>query len=125
MTSRPQQPARRRAERTGRRAEWLAAQFLRLKGFSIIERRYKTPGGEIDLIAIRRSLIVFAEVKARADFEEAVFAVTPAARRRIAAAARLFMSRNPALANSDIRYDILAVAGWRIRHVADAWRDRE
>lgn len=123
MSAPPARRARRRAEKSGRRAEWLAAQFLRLKGFSLIARRYKTPGGEIDLIAKRGRLVVFTEVKARAGFDDAIFAVTPAAQRRISAAAAMFLARHPALADSQMRYDIIAVAGWRIRHIADAWRD--
>ncbi|MCR4283578.1 MAG: YraN family protein, partial [Bauldia sp.] len=42
--------ARRAAEKRGRRAETLAAWLLRLKGYRVLARRYKTPAGEIDLI---------------------------------------------------------------------------
>ncbi len=125
MNARPASHARRRAEKSGRRSEWLAAQFLRLKGFSIIATRVKTPGGEIDIIARRGKLAVFAEVKARADADTAIMAVTDRARRRISAAAAMFLSRRPDLADCDIRYDIVAVAGWRLRHIANAWRDGE
>ncbi len=114
---------KRAAERRGRFSEWLAALYLQLRGFSIMARRYKSPAGEIDLVARRGRLAVFAEVKARADADSAIFSVTPAARRRIAAAARMYIARKPALAECEIRYDIIAVAGWRIRHVKDAWRD--
>lgn len=114
---------RQRAERTGRAAEWLAAMALTLKGFSILARRRKTPAGEIDLIARRGPLIVFVEVKARAAFDDALFAVTPRTQQRISAAAALYLSRHPALAECAVRYDIIAVSGWRVRHVADAWRD--
>ena len=57
--------ARQAAEIAGRRAETLAAWYLRLKGYRIIESRYKTPVGEIDLIARRWGTTVFVEVKAR------------------------------------------------------------
>jgi len=116
-------PERRQAEAAGRRAEFIAAMVMRLKGFSIIERRYRAAGGEIDLIARRGGLIAFVEVKTRRRLDDAVFAVTPANRRRIASAAASFFARRPALAESAIRYDIVAIAGWRIRHLADAWRD--
>lgn len=114
---------RRRAEAAGRRSEWLAAMVLRCKGFSILARRYKAPVGEIDLIARRGGLLIFAEVKARASLDDAAGAVTYAARRRIAAAAAAFLARHPHLAQSDMRYDILAVAGWRWRHIPGAWRE--
>ena len=114
---------RRRAERTGRTAERFAAIFLTLKGFSVLDRRIKTPAGEIDLSARRSRLIVFVEVKARAALDDALFAVTPRTQQRISTAAALYLSRRPALAECAVRYDIIAVSGWRVRHIADAWRD--
>jgi putative endonuclease len=123
MNARATSDSRRKAETGGRRSETLAAIFLRLKGFSILAQRVRTPGGEIDLVARRGALLVFAEVKARKNFDAAVLAVTPAARRRIGRAASLYLSRRPDLARCAVRYDIIAVTGWRVRHLADAWRD--
>lgn len=113
---------RQRAEAAGRWSEHLAAMLLRLKGFAILEARYKTPVGEIDLVAKRSNLIAFVEVKARPTVEDALSAVSHRARRRIIAAADAFVSRHPHLAQCDMRYDIIAVAGWRLKHVANAWR---
>ena len=79
---------RRRAERRGRRGEWLAAAALLLKGYAILERRYTSPMGEIDLIARRGRTLVFIEVKARATLDDAVTAVTYTARQRICAGRR-------------------------------------
>lgn len=114
---------RRRAERSGRFAEIFAALLLTLKGYSILARRFRVGRGEIDLVARRGRLVAFVEVKRRASLDEAVFAVTPAARRRIEAAAKSFLSRRPALADADVRYDIIAVAGLRLRHLPGAWRE--
>lgn len=125
MTARPARAARLRAEREGRRAEWLAGLFLRLKGFRILARRFKSPAGEIDLVARRGGLVALIEVKTRPGLDEAVFAVTPKTRRRVEAAGRLFVARHPHLAALALRYDIIAVAGWRLRHIADAWREGE
>lgn len=116
---------RKAAERFGRRAEWLAGLLLAAKGFHVIERRFKAAGGEIDLAAKRGRLLVFAEVKARAGLDEAVLAVTGRNRRRIEAAGRILIARRPHLAEYALRYDIIAVAGWRVRHLADAWREGE
>ena len=116
---------RRKAERGGRRAEWLASLALMMKGFSILSRRYRTPLGEIDLIARRGRLVVFAEVKARRSADAAVEAVTASARRRIEKAAGLFLSRHSHLADCMMRYDIVAVSGWHVRHRPDAWREGE
>ena len=115
--------ARLKAERAGRRAEYLASLFLQLKGFGVLARRYKSPVGEIDLVARRGGLVAFVEVKARPSLDEAVFAVSPRARRRIEAAGRLFIAREPHLAALALRYDIIAVAGWRLRHLPGAWRE--
>lgn len=123
MTPRLDSAARRRAEKIGRRSEWLASLWLRLKGFSILATRAKTPGGEIDIVAQRGKLIAFVEVKARADADAAIVAVTAKSKRRICTAAKMFLARHRGLADCDIRYDIIAVAGWRIRHIANAWRD--
>ena len=115
--------ARQRAEKAGRRAETLAALYLTFNGFRILERRYKTHAGEIDLITKRGDVIVFAEVKARANVDLAVEAVTPKARRRIERAGHTFLSRNPQFADYGIRYDIIAVTGWRVKRIPDAWRE--
>ena len=118
-------PARQRAEKHGRRAETVAALLLRLKGYSILATRHRTPLGEIDLVARRGGMLIFVEVKARRTPEAALEAVTFSARRRIVHAAGLFLSRHPALADCAVRYDIIAIAGWRVHHLADAWREGE
>jgi putative endonuclease len=60
-----------RAYRHGLFAETVAALLLRLKGHRIIARRYKTPVGEIDLVALRGKRLAFVEVKQRKTFDEA------------------------------------------------------
>lgn len=110
------------AERQGRRVEWLASLFLQIKGYRVLARRFKAAGGEIDIAARQRDLLVFAEVKTRATLDDAIFAVTPQARKRIEAAGRSFIASRPHLASLGVRYDIIAVSGARLRHVEDAWR---
>ncbi len=114
---------RTRAERSGRRAETLAAWAYRLKGFEIMDRRYKAAGGEIDLVARKGPLLVFIEVKRRAAMDEALFAVTYKNRRRMEQAVKSWLARHSRLAQSDVRFDIAAVAGWRVKIVESAWRD--
>ncbi|HET6469484.1 MAG TPA: YraN family protein [Geminicoccaceae bacterium] len=106
----------------GRTAELVAAWLLRLKGFRIMARRYATPLGEIDLIAKRGRLLLFVEVKRRADLAAATEAALPRQRARIVRAAELFLQRRPDLAGH-CRFDLIAVAPWRWPvHVRDAWR---
>ncbi len=123
MNKAPANAAKRRAWRTGLWAEFLAAWLLRLKGFRILARRYRHPAGEIDIIARRGNLIVFAEVKARTTAGEALSAITPHQRRRIERAAESFAASAPGLQNSALRFDIVAVGstGWPV-HLSDAWR---
>lgn len=113
---------RKEAEKRGRRGEYLAAAALILKGYSILEMRYKTPMGEIDIIARRGKMIAFIEVKARPTTEDAINAITHEARRRICNAGAAYLARKR-LDNFDQRYDIIAICPRRWpMHVRDAWR---
>src|SRR6476659_9858971 len=93
-------PARVAAFRTGLSAESRAAAFLMAKDYRILAKRFRTPHGEIDIVARRRNLLAFIEVKARASLDEAAYAVTPRQQQRIIDAApsvsgvrRQFMNR--------------------------------
>jgi putative endonuclease len=110
-------------DRIGRSAEATAAWLLRLKGFRILERRFATPVGEIDLVACRGDLLVFVEVKRRGELAVASEAVLPRQQQRVARAAELFLQRRPAARSMRCRFDVVAVAPWRWPvHVTDAWR---
>jgi len=111
----------------GRRAEWVAAWWLRLTGCRILARRYRTPVGEIDLIARRgRRLLLMVEVKARPTAALARQAVPRRQRRRIALAARRFLAANPRYRDCAVRFDVVAVLPRRLPVVVrDAWRDEE
>lgn len=122
MTGRAANARRRRAEQSGRRAEMLAAAAYLMRGYQILERRFRAPQGEIDLIARRGRLIAFIEVKLRRDLDAAILAVTPAGRRRLERAAGGFLSLRPQFVEFAVRYDIAAVAGWRVSILQDAWR---
>ncbi|MFL5335748.1 MAG: YraN family protein [Geminicoccaceae bacterium] len=111
-------------ERAGRLAEAVAAWLLRLRGFRILARRYATPVGEIDLVARRGDLLVFVEVKRRLRAEDALAALQPAQQVRIARAAGAFLQRQPRLADCALRFDLVAIAPWRLpRHLPDIWRE--
>ena len=56
---------RQAAEARGRLAETIAANFLRLKGWTILDRRVRTPAGEVDIVMRKPGLVAFVEVKAR------------------------------------------------------------
>lgn len=112
---------RRGAEAAGRRGERLAGWWLRLKGWRILDRRVRTPVGEVDLVARRGSLIAFVEVKLRATAAELDFAIDERRLSRVAAAAEYLMTRY-AGPGDDIRVDVILIArGTRPRHIENAW----
>ena len=112
---------RKAAEATGRRGERLAGWWLRLKGWSILDRRVRTPAGEVDLVARKGNLIAFVEVKTRATAAELDFAIDERRLARVAAAAEYLMPRY-AGPDDDIRVDVILLApGTRPRHIENAW----
>jgi putative endonuclease len=115
-------PERVAAFRTGISAEGRAAAFLMAKGFRILARRFRTPHGEIDIVARRRSLIAFVEVKARASLDEAAFAVTPRQQSRIIDAAQGWLMAHPEHADFELRFDVILIAPRHLpRHLLAAF----
>jgi putative endonuclease len=115
---------RRAAWLRGRFGESLAAWWLRLKGYRILARDYRTPVGEIDLVARRGRVLAIVEVKARPSLEQAAESLGSRQRRRIERAAEVFLQRHPALQACDLRFDALLISPLnRPRHMIDAWRD--
>jgi len=113
---------RRGAHLYGLKAESIAALLLRLKGYTILAQRFVVSGGEIDLIARRGGVIAFVEVKARADLEVAALAISATKRRRIARAARVWLTRNPWAAGLTLRGDAVFIARRRFpRHAPSAY----
>ena len=110
------------AFRVGISAESRAAAFLIAKGFRILARRWKSPIGEIDIVARRRSLLVFVEVKARNNLDEAAEALQARQQRRIAAAAEVWLATYPDDAIRDFRFDAILVAPGKLpRHIPAAF----
>jgi len=103
-------PERVAAFRTGISAESRAAALLIAKGYRILARRFRTPHGEIDLVARKRNLIAFVEVKARASLDEAAYAVTPRQQQRIINAAQAWLMAHPEHAEFDLRFDAVLIA---------------
>jgi putative endonuclease len=115
-------PERLAAFKLGLSAESRAAMFLIAKAYRILARRWKTPFGEIDIVARRRHTLVFVEVKARATLEEAVEAVTERSKQRIISAAELWLAHNPRDAAGDIRFDVIVVTpGKTPQHIPNAF----
>ncbi|MDA9423198.1 MULTISPECIES: YraN family protein [Bradyrhizobium] len=115
-------PERVAAFQTGISAESRAAAYLMAKGYRILAKRYRTAHGEIDIVARRRNLIAFVEVKARATLDEAAFAVTLRQQRRIIDAAQGWLAAHPEHAEFELRFDAMLIAPKRLpRHVLAAF----
>ena len=120
--SKPKSKARIAAYLSGHRGEVLAAWLLRLKLYRIIGRRYKTPLGEIDLIATRFGTTVFVEVKARSKPASEAETLEAIRTSRIVAAAQYWLTRHPAKAATPLRFDVIFLAPGRWpRHVINAF----
>ena len=113
---------RRAAFERGLSAESRAAMLLIAKGFRIVARRWRSPVGEIDIVARRSRLLVFVEVKARDREDDAAEAVTQRQQRRLIAAAEAWLAVNPDDVTRNIRFDVILVAPRSLpRHLTNAF----
>lgn len=114
--------AKQKAYARGHKGEGLAALYLRLKGYRILEKRFKTPVGEADLIARKGKTLAFIEVKARETYAQGVEAVTRHQQKRVMRAAEYFLAHRDNLHGLTIRFDVIvALPGLRLRHIKNAW----
>src|SRR3954465_11716569 len=115
-------PERVAAPLGGLSAESRAAAYLVAKGYRIVARRFKSPVGEIDIVARRRGVLGFVEVKPRPPLDGAAESLLPRQQQRIAAAAGAWLAAHPEDGESDIRFDAVLVAPGRIpRHIPAAF----
>ncbi|HEU5046707.1 MAG TPA: YraN family protein [Rickettsiales bacterium] len=113
---------RKRSYLRGIAAEYWCAGLLLLKGYRIIQLRHRNRYGEIDIIAARRNLLVFTEVKARSAMETALYSVTPTKQQVIARAASAFIAAHEKYSHTDLRFDLMVVTSrFRIYHLENAW----
>lgn len=110
------------AGRLGREAEDAAARYLIERGFTIVTRNFRVPGGELDLVALDGEVLVFVEVKSRTTSqfpaEAALDAVKVARVVRAAEAYRVRMGER----SREERYDLVCLDPEGIRHYPDAFR---
>lgn len=112
------------AEKRGRSAETMACWYLRLRGWRILARRVRVPGGEVDIVARRGRTVAFIEVKARASEDAVAFALDDYRLRRVAVAAERLTPRY-LREGDDVRIDALFIVPGRWpRHLANVWQGR-
>jgi putative endonuclease len=110
------------AEQRGRGAETIACWYLRMRGWRILARRARVPGGEVDIVAKRGRTLAFVEVKARGDEHSAAFALDEYRLRRVAVAAERLM---PRFMNGvdEVRIDAIFIVPFRWpRHLINIWQ---
>lgn len=96
-------------------------------GMELLERRFRSPFGEIDLVMLDGDTLVFVEVKLRTHggTEAGQAAVTPQKRRRLVQAARCYLGAHPEHAGRCVRFDVVTVTGEGVSHVPDAFSGGE
>lgn len=107
---------------SGREAEEKACRFLKSQGYKIVVRNWRSPFGEIDIIAREGPILAFVEVKARSreDFGGPEGAVDAAKRHRIVVTARAFLMETKC--ELRMRFDVVAIVGGSMRLHRDAFR---
>ena len=105
----------------GHLCEELAIWLLRLKGYRILKRRYKTPFGELDILARRGKTLVAVEVKYRSTERAALESIQKKQQSRINNAF-LFFTQEIKWCPSIHRLDVICVTPWRFPlHIQNAW----
>ena len=108
--AKPKSEVKKFADGAGRRGEALAALFLQVQGYRVLDRRVKTPVGEVDLIVRRGRITVFVEVKSRSFSHQEADALYAVNRKRIVRAAQYWLIRNPARTHDEFRIDVIFLA---------------
>lgn len=108
----------------GSEKEMLAAEYLKKKGYFIIEKNYHVRQAELDIIARDESTIVFVEVKYRKNTSSGhpFEAVGIQKQRRICKAALFYMNQKKISPdNTSIRFDVVGIIGDKIEHLKNAF----
>lgn len=112
--------------RSGEAGEDLACDYLRARGYQILERNFRCRSGEVDIVAREGLATVFVEVKDRrgGSHGEGFEAVTFGKRRRLIRAARLYAA-SKGVSEQPIRFDVVSIdradGQSRVRHDQDAF----
>lgn len=108
----------------GRKGERAAAKYLKKNGYKILKRNWKSPFGEVDIVASNKKYLAFVEVKTRTcdAFGEPQEAVGSTRQKRYRNAAKYYLLKNPQ--EIMILFDIIEVfpnEKWRINHIENAF----
>lgn len=103
-------------------AENIASTLLKLKFYKILEKRFKTKLGEIDIIAVKNKTLIFIEVKQRKNPEQFLDVISDTQQKRIINSALIYLQRNPKYQNYDLRFDVIFIKfPWFVKHIRNAF----
>lgn len=107
----------------GASAEAAATRLLLGRGYEIVERNFRCRAGELDLVARDRGVLVFIEVRSRADAEHghAAEMVDAHKQRQVARVAEHYLAMRD-LDYDEVRFDVVAITGGEAELIQDAWR---
>ena len=110
----------------GKEGERIAEQFLKKKGYKLVERNYRCAAGELDLIVLDQRVIVFVEVKTRTGmgYGTALEAVEARKQRKMIYAAQFFLNAKK-LGQREARFDVIGIS-WpgaepQVEHIENAF----
>jgi putative endonuclease len=107
----------------GMDAEAIAAQTLQSKGYRVLDRRYRTAAGELDLVIADSCSLAFVEVKRRASRAAAGESITTRQQMRMTEAAEIWLQEHPEYAQRDITFDAVLICPQAApQHIPDAFR---
>lgn len=108
------------------RGEVAAREYLKAKGYQILEENFSGRMGEIDLIAKDGDTVVFVEVKARenVDFGYPIESITPQKVRKIVLTAKQYLVMRR-LMGRDVRFDVVEVLNGEITHTENAFSEKD
>jgi len=111
---------------SGKTAEFIALQYLRLKGYHLVAHNYitgrGTGAGEVDIIVVNQDTIVFVEVKKRQSLEKAAYSITSKQMQRIRKGAEAFLANHQEFKDFNVRFDaVLVQPMFKIEHIENAF----
>lgn len=112
-------------QKIGKKGENIAVEFLEKKNYQVLLKNYRYKKNEVDLIAIKNSLLIFVEVKLRSNLDYGMpeETVSEAQKKRIIETAEHYIIENNW--QNDIRFDIISITNlndsYKIEHFEDAF----
>ena len=127
--SAPNKNRREESEKQGQKAERRVAAYLRMRGYKVLETRFKTPHGEVDVIGQKGKVLAFVEVKQRATQKAVDESMDWRSEQRIMTAAEVWVEQNFSNLppNFEMRFDFAALIGAvsplsRVHYLKNAFR---